>query len=248
MGKAPSLKVATNDDGSSVFVQVTAPTNPTYSNTVLFWRPWDDSKLDEVSTNNVVSGSFEITSLTERTAYEIWGTPVLSGGNIQGIRSNNLVVVPTSGSIREKITNRLETLIEGAFDQESDDLIPFQIQTGSEQFRGKFRGKFGVCLIDCSRLTPERYTNVANRVTYQVDIHFAWKDMRREDVVEPNIGDVAEYLRLLLDEGQDTTIPNLIKSEVLDIPFNTDVFDIGENLRGFALQVNFDVEECITSL
>jgi hypothetical protein len=246
MGTVPVLYLATNTTGTNITIQLSAPTNATYSNSVLSWRLLGSEFRDTISTSSLVSGSYTIPNLTTRRIYEVWATPVLSGGSIQSAKSQAMIIIPTAGSIREQVLDYVESQVKNTLTYEETTLVAKQIQFGMRQFEGKFRGIHGSCLIDGRNQIIEPYTNAFRRVRYIVDVSIGWQD-RRRDTREDNLGDVAERLRLLLDAGVSIPIDNIIQGFVTDIPFDSDVFDIGQHIRGFSLRAEYTVQEPIES-
>jgi len=244
LNSAIFIKLATNSTGTNVTVQVTPSTNSSYNHCVLIYRPIGKNEISNISTNSIVSGSVTLSNLTERRPYEIIAVPVLDDGNYDPFVSNRLIVIPTTGSIREKILDYCADQVLTVFDEENTLIVSNQIQQGYLSFQGKFRGIKGAAVIDASSVSVEPYTNAARLITYSVSIHVGWQDRRRA-TREDELGQAAEDLRLLLDASQDSSIPNVIITEVREIPFSSDVFDLGEHIRGFGLEVDFEVQEPI---
>lgn len=242
----PYISLATNNTGTSVWIHVVAPTDADYTAAEVNWREVVLEKKNNVSTNQIVSGSLEITQLTEHTLYEVWAHSILNG-RLSELTSNSIFFVPAAGSIREKIIDRVASLCTTVLADENTDIVADQIQLGHRIFKGTFRGINGVIVIDGEVVSTESYTSEADLVTYAVTVHVAWSDIRQEDIVEKELGSAAQTLRLLLDQSQDTNIPYITRAQVQTIPFETEFFE-GENVRGFALQVDYHIEEYLMSI
>lgn len=241
------LCLATNNTGTNVWIQIESiPTNANFTTTVVHWRELHRNKLSNVSSNRLnTTGSMLLNNLSANLPYEVWGTPII--GDHVSVKSNTIKFYPTDGSHREKILNSVALSCRDALSSEVDLLRQFQIQIGHRRFRGKFRGIYGVILIDGDTTNIEPYTNDASKITYSVTVHFGWQDMRRT-VREDQIGRAAELLRKLLSASQDKSLPELITVTVNDIPFETEVFGAGHNVRGFSLQVDYEYQECLTAI
>jgi hypothetical protein len=241
---SPQLSVTGNSTGTSLTVSVNPPTNSQYSHSSLHWRLRGEANKDNITTNSVVSGNYTIESLQEDSVYEIWAHSILDdGGVVPDFVSNMLVLSPSSGSIREKILDRLTIVISELLLSEVPTIRLSQVRQGHRHFDGKYRGMYGVVLLDCSNVEVEAYTTSARRVHYFVDIHVGWLD-KRAIQVENNLGNLAESIVEQLDQVIDPNIPELINVYVRNVPFESDAFD-HEHMRGFSLQVDYQIQEAI---
>jgi len=244
LNSAPFISLATNNTGTNIVIQITPPTNVWYNFTTVMSRPVGFNEKNNIATNSAVSGSVTISNLTNNRLYEIIAVPSSTDGFYDPIVSNALYVVPTTGSIREQILDFVDSQVRTVLVDEISDIVSYQIQIGYRSFQGKFRGLHGTVLIDGSSVRVRPYTNAARLVVYTVRVHVGWQDRRRQ-IRENELGQLAEDIRLKLDATQTSTVPYIIIAEVRSIPFKTREFEKGSHIRGFSLEVDFEVQEQI---